>query len=215
MNKWRQYRQIDKGEFFLIGGDTSQGGNDYNTLQFFSRNKLDVPLVYQSHGVAADMTVDMFPVIEKIYDVTQIKPMVGIERNNGGGSEMKRLYVLNRLNKYDLFKMPIIGQEEDRETENFGYGTTGATRPILVGDLKHAIDGRSFKIYDEPTMSELHSFIISKTGKPEAEKNAHDDLVMALAIAWQMYQICLPPMTTNQLTYEMNQLPPDDHINQL
>jgi len=42
----------------------------------------------------------------------------------------------------------------------------------------------------------MYSFIINKQGKAEAETSAHDDLVMSLAIAWQLYQTENP--TTNQ-----------------
>jgi len=57
--------------------------------------------------------------------------------------------------------------------------------------LKEAIDSRVLKIYDKPTVNEMFSFIISQTSsswKAQAEQGAHDDLIMALAGAWQLYQ---------------------------
>ena len=45
-----------------------------------------------------------------------------------------------------------------------------------------------FSLYDKPTVSELFSFILNKNGKPEAERSSHDDLVMSLALAWQLYR---------------------------
>ena len=59
----------------------------------------------------------------------------------------------------------------------------------MVGDLKSAIDTESLRIYDKQTIDELSTFIVNKrTGKPEAAPNTHDDMVMSLAIAWQLYQ---------------------------
>jgi len=186
---FKQYRKINQGEFFVIGGDCSQGGNDYNACQFISKTKLDVPLVYHSHGVAAQMTTDIFPMLEKLHSVTGVQPVVAFEQNNGGISEMDRLSVLNRLGKFKLYVMPRIGNVDGADdTNKYGYSTNTATRPILLGDLKRAIDKKTFRIYDEQTVSEMFSFIINRSGKPEAETGMHDDLIMSLAIAWQLYQ---------------------------
>jgi hypothetical protein len=192
MGKWRQYRPIEQGEFFLIGGDCSQGGADYNACQFFSQTNRDVPLVYHSRGVAAQMTRDVFPIIEKIFDVTGLKPMVAFETANGGASEMDTLNVMNKQAKYDLFTMPSIGRTEAPESKVLGYVTSGGTRPTLVLDLKDAIDHKVITVYDKITVKEFYSFTINEQGKPEAEKGAHDDLLIALAIDWQLYQICKP-----------------------
>lgn len=201
---WRQYRPLLQGEFILAAGDCSQGGPDYNACQFFSKTNLDVPLVYHSRGVAAQMTRAVFPVLEKISDITGVRPIVAFETANGGASEMDSLNVLNMRNKFDLFKMPTIGKTDSADSSNssktLGYVTSGATRPILVSDLKDAIDKRVFSIYDKPTVKELLTFI-EKSGKPQAESGAHDDLVLSLAIAWQMYQICSPPAESGNITH--------------
>jgi hypothetical protein len=66
----------------------------------------------------------------------------------------------------------------------------------MLSMLKEAIDNRLIRIYDKPTITEMFSFIISQTSsswKAQAEQGAHDDLIMALAIAWQLYQTEHPP----------------------
>jgi hypothetical protein len=190
---FRQYRKIEHGEFILIGGDCSQGGEDANAAQCLSKTKLDVPLVYHAQGVAATMTPELFTIAEKIYDITGLPPVIGLERNNGGGSEMERLRVLNERRKYSLFVMPVIGETHDKDTKKLGWDTTESTRPILIGDLKNIVDVRGLGIYDEDTIQELFWFIINNKGKPEAMKGKHDDRVIALGLAWQMYQHCRVP----------------------
>ena len=57
--------------------------------------------------------------------------------------------------------------------------------------LKEAIDKKLLRVYDKPTINEMFSFIIKQTEtswKAQAESGAHDDLVMSLAGAWQLYQ---------------------------
>ena len=61
----------------------------------------------------------------------------------------------------------------------------------MLSDLKDMVDKGIATIYDRQTIEELFSFVIAKTSsswKAQAEKGAHDDLVMALAGAWQLYQ---------------------------
>lgn len=188
---FRLYREIEHGEFFVIGGDCSQGGEDSNVASFFSTTKLDFPLIYKQQGVAAQMTEDLHPILEWIFDKTGIKPVVAFERQNGGSSEMERLKKLNRNNKYDIFIMPKIGTTEDSEdidTNQYGWNTSSATRPILVGDWKDAFDNKLVKIYDEDFISEHKTFIVNKVGKPVASGSNHDDCVISPAIAWQLYQ---------------------------
>ncbi len=187
---FKQYREIMQGEFIIASGDCSQGGSDYNACQFYSATKLDVPLVYHGHGVAATMTTDTFPVMEKIADKTGVKVVCGYERNMGGASEMERIKVLNRHGKIKLFLMPIIGDDSKvgERTDKLGFDTSVLTRPIIIGGLKEIVDLTGIKIYDQETIDELSIFIENSQGKPEAAKGGHDDLVISLAGArWMSF----------------------------
>ncbi len=189
---YRQYRKPEHGEYFLIGCDTSAGLGDYCTAQFLSRTKLDVPLVFHDKILLNDMTNALLPVLEKLYADTGIRPTIAYERNNGGVFEFERLAALNRGNKFELFKMPNTGRIDNPDPTKLGWDTNTATRPRMLSDLKDAIDKKLITIYDKPTINEMYSFIITRTTaseKAQAEVGAHDDLIMALAIAWQLYQI--------------------------
>lgn len=193
---FRRYRPYRKGEFYLVAADTSAGGGDFCAAQFLSKTHLDVPSVYHSPDTATSMTPLIHEELEQIFDITGVKPVVAYERANGGAFEMDRLASLNRLGKYTIFVMPGYGQVENVESKKLGWDTNTATRPNMQKELKDAIDNQLITLYDKPTISELFSFIVVQTSsswKAQAEKNAHDDLVMALAIAWQMYQICETP----------------------
>lgn len=193
---YRQFRPIAKNEFFVVGVDTATGLGDYVTAQFLSKTKLDVPLVYHSKNTMTEFTVSLATTLERIYDVTGIKPVVAIERNNGGVFELDRLAALNRLDKYIIFVMPQAGNVDNQQTKLLGWSTNTATRPQMLQDLKNGIDNSLIGLYDEATITELFSFIIvtsNSSMKAQAESGAHDDLIMALAIAWQLYQLCDVP----------------------
>jgi len=161
-----------------------------------SVTKLDVPMVYHSPKLATEMTNEVFPVLEKIQQITGINPTIAYERQNGGVFEMDRLSSLNRLNKFTIFKMPRYGDVHHQSEVKLGWDTNTATRPKMLADLKEAVDKNLITIYDRPTIEEMFSFIIVKTTMSEkamAESGAHDDLVMSLAIAWQLYQMTPKP----------------------
>jgi hypothetical protein len=57
----------------------------------------------------------------------------------------------------------------------------------------------------------MFSFIVNQTSsswKAQAESGAHDDLIMALAIAWQLYQSESPPKDPIQVQAEF----PDEQL---
>ena len=188
---FRQFRKIEKGEFFIVAADTSAGMGDYCAVQFLSKTKLDIPLVYHSKLLATEMTNALHPVLEKLSDLTGIKPIVTYERNNGGVFELERLSALNRLGKYKIHKMMTYGSIDNPDVSKLGWDTNSATRPKMLADWKEAVDKHLVAIYDKPTINEHFSFILSQTSssiKAKAESNAHDDLVMSCAIAYQLYQ---------------------------
>jgi hypothetical protein len=188
---FRQYRKIESREQFVVAADTSSGLGDYCAVQFLSKTKIDVPLVYHKKIIATEMTNEIYPVLEKISDITGYKPIVAYERNAGGTFEMDRLASMNRLGKFTLFKMPTMGRENPPDSIKYGWDTNTATRPAMLSQLKEAIDNKLLTIYDRPTIEEMFSFVVVRTTatvKAQAESGMHDDLVMSLAIAWQLYQ---------------------------
>lgn len=198
---FRQFREITEDDFFVVGCDTSQGGNDYSTAVFISKTHLDVPLVYQSNTLATEMTNQLVPVLERLYDKTYKAPVIAYERNAGGVFEFERLATLNRGNKYRLYTMMTYGDIENAQEKRLGWDTNTSTRPKMLADLKDAIDHQLLRIYDKNIINELYSFIINKQGKPEAEQGSHDDLVLATAIAWQLYQTENPHIENHYAPY--------------
>lgn len=195
----RKYRDWKRGEFVVVGADTAAGGLDYCTAQFLSKTNLDVPLVYHSKVLASEMTPILHLELERIYDQTGVKPVVAPETNAGGTFEIERLATLNRDGKYIIYQQKKnVGTTNSVEnTVKLGYTTSSASRPTMLSMLKEAIDNKLITIYDKPTINEMFAFIVSQTSsswKAQAEHGAHDDLIMALAIAWQMYQTENPPV---------------------
>lgn len=204
VDKWRQYRKLKKGEQIYVGADTSMGCGDNCVAQFFSAKYFDYPLVFSSPIIATEMTDELVELLNSISDETGINPLIAYERNNGGAFEMERLAKLNKQGKFDIFRMKQTDPDSGSISlsDKLGWDTNSATRPQMLGHFKEAIDNKLIRIYDMETINEMFSFIrtqYSTMVKAEAEKNAHDDHVMAAAIAYEMYLI-YPELASNSST---------------
>lgn len=201
------FRDLQKGEFIVVGADTAAGGLDYSAAQFVSKTNNDVPMVYHSKVTTTVMTNHLLEILNDIYDRTGVQPVIAYERNFGGSFELERLNTLNREKKFNIYKeMSAVGTGSMDEGDKLGWTTTAGSRAKMLEDLKNCIDTNALKIYDKRTITELFNFVIKQsTGgrwKAQAENGAHDDLVMSLAIAYQVY---LYAKTPNQTPINPNQ----------
>ncbi len=182
---FRLHRPLERGEFIVVFLDTAQGGTDKNFAQFMSKTRLDIPLTMSRHGVAAEATPLLHQALEWIYDQTGVRPVVAIERQNGGASEMHNLMMLNRNGKYTLYRYmdPTTG----KRTDKLGWDTNETSRAKMIGEWKIAFERSQIKVYDEETVKQHKTFITNKRGKPEAASNTHDDGVLSCAGAYQLF----------------------------
>ena len=67
-----------------------------------------------------------------------------------------------------------------------GWQTDGRTRPVMLAELAEAIRIGEIVIRCREGIGEMLSFVRNEQGRPQASKGAHDDRVMAYAVAWQM-----------------------------
>lgn len=197
---FRKYRDYRPGEFIICAVDCAAGGGDFTAGQFLSKTHLDIPTVYHKKVIITEATPLIAAELEKIFDKTGVKPVVSFERNFGGMFELDRLHKLNRFQKYRIYRQKRnVGTKHNiSDDPRFGLDTNVATRTPMLNMLKEAIDGRLIRIYDKPTINELFSFVEVRTTtmwRAQAEKNAHDDLVMALAQAMFLYQTEEPQKT--------------------
>lgn len=199
---YRQFRQLERGEFILCAVDTSGEGQDWCAAQFISKGRLDVPLVLHYEGSIVDVTPQLKLSLEMIHDMTGVNPVVAYETNNGGGYELERLARLNKLEKYTIYRQ-YRQDERGRlvHTDKLGWNTNSATRGPMLQALQDVISNNLIRVYDKLTVDEMFSFVKHKTPsgwRAEAEDGSHDDLIMSLAIAWQLYQTESQPRQMHQ-----------------
>ena len=69
------------------------------------------------------------------------------------------------------------------DKQEFGFQMTTQSREKVLSFLEESLRTSRFRINSERTVDELNTFIITDTGKIEADKGYHDDLVMSLGLA--------------------------------
>jgi len=69
------------------------------------------------------------------------------------------------------------------EKGEFGFLVNNKNKETILTYLQEKLANSKLKINSKRTFDELSTFIISNSGKLEAEKGYNDDLVMSLALA--------------------------------
>lgn len=87
-----------------------------------------------------------------------------------------------------MYPKQFVREKEDNYTgkpvKAYGFKTTGITRPLILAQLQAIVNDHVELINDKDTLEEMLTFVRNEKGRPEAQLGAHDDLVMALAIAY-------------------------------
>lgn len=85
-----------------------------------------------------------------------------------------------------------------RPTDKLGFVTNSLTRPQIIGNLIRIMRDGIHLISHRKTLEEMLSFIRTASGRAEAATGAHDDLVMALAIAYHIRESLLTGMIAKE-----------------
>lgn len=187
------YRDIEQDEQLVVFADPADG-QDFCAAVACSKKHYDVPIVFNAKMESSQFGYDLYYFCTWIHNKTGIWPKLAIERNTGQAT----IYVLKQLNYPDLFRMVDFTAQESGTYEHgaIGWMTTGymaagelkGTRRKMLDDLALSIRQRSIKFYDTEIFDQMKAFKIIK-GRAQASRNKHDDLVIAVAGAWQVQEL--------------------------
>jgi len=177
------YRELDKKERYVIGGDVGMGvrDGDYSVAQVLDSQQRQVAVW------RALVHPDEFARVLQTLGFYYHTALVGCERNNHGILTCSRL----RDSEYPLLYTETTeakGQIYEDDTDAVGFLTNERTKPLIIDKLRAADRTREIEINDPTTLREMMSYVVNERGKMEAEPGAHDDCVMALAIALHIHE---------------------------
>jgi hypothetical protein len=82
-----------------------------------------------------------------------------------------------------------------------GWRTTSASKPMIIGFLKSAIEQEELWIPSKIMIQELLNFVVNDTGKTGGSIGTNDDTVIALAIVLEVIRTHGDRLTTNRVPY--------------
>ena len=108
---------------------------------------------------------------------------------------------LERLEYPNLYVRETVDDYTHKTKHSYGFVTNKKTRPVIISALIKVVRDDITLINDKTTLEEMQTFVRNEDFRPEAEDGAHDDCVMALAIAHyirpnQRYTVILPMAKT-------------------
>lgn len=169
------YRDREAGAPYVIGGDTSGEGSDYFVGQVIN-NLTGEQVCTLRHQFDEDFYARQMYCLGKYYN----HALIAIEANFSS-YPIRELERLGYGNQY-------VRESEDSYTrkakQSYGFKTTSVTRPLVLAGLVGIVREHPQWIYDRETLEEMLTFVRNEAGRAEAQHGAHDDCIMALAIAY-------------------------------
>lgn len=172
---WRVYELPRPGVEYIIGADVAEGvsGGDFNAAVVMRKDTGAVAAVVHGQWAPAVFAAKLVGV-GRFYNDALLAP----ERNNHGHA------VILKLREWQY---PALAWWRGKP----GWTTDAQTKPLMVDRLEEAIRQEWIALFDRVTVEELFAFVHHDNGTMGATAGAHDDLVMALAIAWFVRQVAV------------------------
>ena len=171
------YEKPKKNYPYVLSGDTAGEGSDYFTGHVIDNtNGRQVAVLKQEYDEIS-YTRQMY-CLGKYYNIA----LIGIEANY-------TTYPIEELERLNYPKQYIREKEDTytgKITKAYGFKTTAISRPRILGQLQTIYKEEIDKIVDMDTLEEGLTFIKNERGRPEAQVGYHDDLIMALAIGYDI-----------------------------
>lgn len=162
---------------YCIGGDTAGEGSDY-----FIAQVIDAKTGLQVARLRQQMDADLYT--KQIYCLGMYykKALIGIESNYDSYPLME----LQRLGYPNQYVREHLDSFTNKMSKSYGFRTTSLTRPTIISRLIEIVREHTELLQDKLTIEELLTIIRNEKGKIEAPQGGHDDLMMALSIAYQV-----------------------------
>ena len=169
---------------YVISADVARGDSkDYSTFHVIDNTDGVVVAEYKGK-----IRPDNFAELLSTWGHKYNKALLCPENNSFGYATILKLQELQypRL-YYRRRKTVYIGDYVPKSSPGIaGFSTNGKTRSMILGKLEEVIRNKQIILMSSRSLEELKTFSWS-TGRAEAKRGYHDDLVMSLAIGVWLY----------------------------
>ena len=169
------YKKPAPGRPYVIGCDTAGEGSDWFAAHVLD-NITGEQVAVLHHQYDEDTFAKQVYCIGRYYN----DALVGIETNYSTYPAK----ILDIMGYPKQYVREIEDEFDGRLKHAYGFQTNKLTRPVIISELIRMVRDHTGLINDEATILEMLTFVRNEKLRPEAEPGAHDDLVLALAIAY-------------------------------
>lgn len=191
------YKPLNTKHAYSIGVDVGMGvRRDFSVACVLDENREQVA-VWRSDRINEDRLGSIVAALGRYYN----DALICCERNGPG---ILTCRVLHKDEAYtNVFQETVYDKAWDIETERVGFTTNQKSKSLVIGELRAEIRDRTIKVHDYPTIQELRTYIVTDTGKLEADATNHDDCVIALALANHVCEGPNKPIINVDADYEV------------
>jgi hypothetical protein len=167
-NKLYVWKDPEPVRSYLIGVDISLGRErDFSAFHVIDTYSGEQVAEFYSNTTPINELAEILNTTGQRYNLA----VIILERNSIGHNLIDHLF--ERLGYENLYF---------DEKRNIGIQVTVKNRDTMLAAMEECLRLNKLKINSKRTITELNTFIVSHTGKVQAEKSKHDDLVTSLAI---------------------------------
>ena len=168
------YKEPEPGVPYVIGCDTAGEGSDSFVAQVLD-NRTGEQVATLRQPTDEDLFARQVFCLGRHYN----NALVGIETN----FSTYPVRELERLGYWNQYVRETVDDYDHSPRRAYGFQTNAKTRPVAIAALVRIMRETPELVCDKTTLEEMLTFIRTPQLRPEAEPGAHDDCVMALAIA--------------------------------
>jgi hypothetical protein len=184
---------------YVIGADVSRGdASDYSTFQV-----IDTFTSEQVAEYRGKLPPDQFAVVLAEAGKRYGEALICPENNTYGYATIMKLVDIGYRNLYfknEKDKYAALYGGGVPQVSKIGFQTNSQTRGQILTKMEEVVRTGSLRIYSARLYNEFKTFIW-KGSKAQAQKNKHDDLVIAAAIAIWLYDV---DPHHNKQSYDIN-----------
>jgi len=170
------FKEPEDGRPYVIGGDTSEGGVDFSIGQVLDNTNGEQVATWRGQ-MDTDLYAKQMYCLGKYYN----NALIAIESN----FDLHPIKELQRLGYKKQYQRETIDKISRKVHAKYGFQTNRVTRPVIIDNLKIIVRESCYLLNDYETLDEMMTFVVNDAGKAEAMDGKHDDLIMALAIAFK------------------------------
>jgi len=184
---------------YIVSADVSLGvGQDYSTATVMDTER-QVIAMYRNNRVDPSLFGDVLFYLGRYFN----NALLAVESNSMGIATLNRLKQMNYVNLYYQTKAANM---DNTEGDRPGFRTTSASKPMIIGYLKRAIEDEDIGLPSKHMISELKSYVSNENGSTGALPGCHDDTVIAVAIGLEVLRTHADKLAGNRVSWKQKNL---------